>query len=82
MQQLLSFKYLCNFWRSLEMPLINCKVELKFRWTKHCVLSAAGTLNINGNNDGNNIIFTIKDTKLYDCGNFTSKRQSKIIKTS
>ena len=20
-------KYLCNFWRSLEMPLINCKVE-------------------------------------------------------
>ena len=66
MQQLLSFKYLCNFWRSLEMPLINCKVELKFRWTKHCVLAAAGTLNVNGNNDGNNIIFTIKDTKLYD----------------
>ena len=23
-------KYLCNFWRSLEMPLINCK--LNFRW--------------------------------------------------
>ena len=21
-------KYLCNFWRSLEMPLINCKVDL------------------------------------------------------
>ena len=21
-------KYLSNFWRSLEMPLINCKVEL------------------------------------------------------
>ena len=26
-------KYLSNFWRSLEMPLINCKVE----WTKYCV---------------------------------------------
>ena len=39
------------------MPLINCKVELKLIWTKHCVLSAAG------NND--NIIFTIKDKKLY-----------------
>ena len=23
-------KYLSNFWRLLEMPLINCKVELKF----------------------------------------------------
>ena len=25
-------KYLNNFWRLLEMPLINCKVELKLRW--------------------------------------------------
>ena len=28
-------KYLCNFWRSLEMPLIHCKVELKLKWTKY-----------------------------------------------
>ena len=27
----MSFKYLCNFGRSLEMPLINCKVELKLK---------------------------------------------------
>ena len=58
-------KYLSNFRRSLEMPLINCKVELKLKWTKYCVLSTAGADNINGNNDDNNIIFTIKDTKLY-----------------
>ena len=45
------------------MPWINCKVELKLRWSKHCVLSVAGTDNANGNNDG--VIFTIKDTKLY-----------------
>ena len=58
-------KYLTNFWRSLEMPLINCKVELKLKCTKYCVLSAAGADNVNNNdNDGNNIIFTIKDTKL------------------
>ena len=25
-------KYLSNFWNSLEMPLINCKVELKLIW--------------------------------------------------
>ena len=26
-------KYLSNFWMSLEMSLINCKVELKIKWT-------------------------------------------------
>ena len=40
-------KYLSNFWRSLEMSLINCKAELKLKWTKHCVLSAAGNDNVN-----------------------------------
>ena len=47
------------------MPLINCKVELKLRWTKHCVLSVAVIDNANGNNDDNNITFTIKGTELY-----------------
>ena len=46
------------------MPLINCKVELKLKWTKYCVLSAASNDNVN-NIDSDNIIFTIKDTKLY-----------------
>ena len=58
-------KYLSNFWRSLDMLLINCKVELKLRWSKHCVLSEGSTDNVNGNNNDNNIIFTIRDTKLH-----------------
>ena len=59
-------KYLSNFWRLLEIPLINCKVELKLKWTKYCVSTVAGDENeINNNNNANNIIFTIKDTKLY-----------------
>ena len=45
------------------MPLINCKVELKLKLTKYCVLSAAGNYDTNAN--PNNIICTIKDTKLY-----------------
>ena len=45
------------------MPLINSKVELKSRWTKHCVLASAGVQNDDA--DSNDIIFTIKDTKLY-----------------
>ena len=44
-------KYLSNFWRSLEILLINCKVELKGRWSKHLCLSVSGTDNANGNND-------------------------------
>ena len=45
------------------MPLINYKVESKHKWTKYCVLSAVG--NNNTNDNLNNNIFTVKDTKLY-----------------
>ena len=58
----LPLKYLSNFWRLLEMPLIDCRVELKFKWTKYCVLSGS---NINEDANVNNIIFIIKDTKSY-----------------
>ena len=53
-----SLKYLSNFWRSLEMQLINCKVELKLKRSNYCLLSAAGNDSANGNDD--NSIFTIK----------------------
>ena len=45
------------------MSLINCKIEWKFKWTKYGVLSAAGADNDNANS--NNIILTIKDTRLF-----------------
>ena len=56
-------KFLSNFWRSLEIPLINCKVELNLKWIKYYVLYATGADNTNTN--CNNIIFTTKDTKSY-----------------
>ena len=31
-------KYLSNFWRSLEMPLINCRVEFSLTCNPNCVL--------------------------------------------
>ena len=34
-------EYLSNVWRSLEMPLINCKVELLLKWIENCVLTTA-----------------------------------------
>ena len=32
-------KYLRNFWRTLEMPLIHCEVELILTWSKNCVIT-------------------------------------------
>ena len=52
-----------SFWRSLEVPLINCKVELKLKWMRRCVLAAGSVDNTNA--DRNIFIFTIKNTKLY-----------------
>ena len=43
--------------------MINCKVELNFRWTKQFALSVDGTDNANDNDYY--FFFTIKDTKLY-----------------
>ena len=31
-------KYLSNFWRSLEIPIINCNVHLELNWTEGCIL--------------------------------------------
>ena len=31
-------KYLRNFWRTLEMPLINCEVNLILTWSENCVI--------------------------------------------
>ena len=32
-------KFLNNFWESLEIPLINCKIYLELNWNKNCVMS-------------------------------------------
>ena len=38
-------KYFSNFWRTLEMPLINCEVNLILTWSSTCVLAAVGDAN-------------------------------------
>ena len=48
-------KYLSNFWRTLEMPLNNCEVNLILTWSSTCVIT---------NSDGAGT-FAITDTKLY-----------------
>ena len=48
-------KYLSNFWRTLEMSLINCEVDLVLTWSKGCVIT-------NSTGEGK---FEITETKLY-----------------
>ena len=47
-------KYLSNFWRYLEIPLINCKTHLELNWSKDCVMSTIA-----------DTTFKITNTKLY-----------------
>ena len=41
--------YLSNFWRSLEMPLINCKIELLLKWYENFILSSCNGFNFYNN---------------------------------
>ena len=33
-------KYLGNFWRALNIPLISCEVSLELKWNKKCVITS------------------------------------------
>ena len=54
-KRVVPLKYLSDFWKLLEMPLINCKVYLKLNWIEDCILSSTG----------NTAKFVIADTKLH-----------------
>ena len=62
-------KHLSNFWRSLNIPLINCEVELILTWSKNCVLADMTTRDAEGDNPAivapTGLEFKITDTKLY-----------------
>ena len=45
-------KYLSNFWRSLDLPLINCEIKLDLSWSKECIISEI-TPAMPGNLDAN-----------------------------
>ena len=51
-------KYLSNFWRNLEIPLINCEITLDLNWSKNCVIVATNVA-------AEAPTFSITDTKLY-----------------
>ena len=55
---MLPLKYLRNFWRTLEMPLINCEINFILTWSANCVI-----VYTNVGNQG--ATFAITETKLY-----------------
>ena len=62
-------KQLSNFWRTLDMPLINCEINLILTWSKNCVLIDTKIRDAEGGNPAirapTNAKFKITDTKLY-----------------
>ena len=58
-------KYLSNFFRSLEMPLINCKIHLELNGNNNCVMYRAGTYAGGDNANDRETAFQITSTKLY-----------------
>ena len=61
-------KYLGNFWRALNIPLISCEVSLELKWDKNCVITSN---QIGRDLDGGNTAaptgatFAINDCKLF-----------------
>ena len=66
-------KYISNFWRTLDMPLIICEVTLTLNWSVSCVITGKAYRETHSDansaideiNNPANATFKIKDTKLY-----------------
>ena len=55
---MVTLKYLSNFWRTPEMPLINCEFELILTWSTDCVIIYTNVTN-------QVPTFTVTETSLY-----------------
>ena len=66
-------KYLSNFWGALDMPLINCEINLILIWSENCVLKSKATREaapdanraVAAIDNLTNATFQITDTKMY-----------------
>ena len=61
-------KYLGNFWRALNIPLISCEVSLELKWDKNCIITSLEQRDIGGGNRDNaptGETLAINDCKLY-----------------
>ena len=68
----MSLKSLSNFWRTLDIPSINCEIDLILTWSGNCAITSkacreavAGDNSILWINAPTNALLKIRDTKLY-----------------
>ena len=57
-ETMVPLKCLSNFWRTLEIPLINCEINLILTWSANCVI-------VSTNNANQNATFAGTNTRLY-----------------
>ena len=64
-------KYLGNFWRALNIPLISCEVFLEIKWNKYCVITSLEQKQVDAgppvvrDNAPTGATLSITDCKLY-----------------
>ena len=64
-------KYLGNFWRALNIPLISCEVSLELKWNKNCVITSLGERQVDAgppvvrDNSPTGATLAIKNCELY-----------------
>ena len=52
---MITLKYLSNFWRTLELPIINCEIELILTWSRNYVIISTDVANLIYNNRENSL---------------------------
>ena len=64
-------KYLGNFWRALNIPLISCEVSLELKWDKNCIITSSEQRQVDAgppvvrDNAPTGATLAINDCKLY-----------------
>ena len=64
-------KYLGNFWRALNIPLISCEVSLELKWNKNCLITSLEERQVDAgptvvrDNSPTGATLAINDCKLY-----------------
>ena len=71
---MVSLKDLSNFWRTLELFLVNCEVEIILTWSENCVIISTNVAN-------QNLTFTTTEKNLYVLVLTLSTQECKIITT-
>ena len=67
----ITLKYLGNFWRALNIPLISCEVSLELKWNKNCVITSLEERQVDAgppvvrDNSPTGATLVINDCKLY-----------------